>query len=268
MRRSLSRLRLAVAFLVLVAAPASAQIRVLEVTTTEDQRTATEIADSLFDAMETRASYDAAAAFVEGRPDSYAGQWRAARAALILGVLETDEDRELAWLEAADGHATSALQADSAGIDGLFWSASAKGRLALQYGVRGAARLTQEMWDLTHEILAIDSLHPGAHNLLGKLNYEVMRLSGWQRTLGKLVLRTDPLREASWEKARYHHELAVQQDSTTILFLLDLAQTYQHDGDEAKAIETFGRALALPEAYPVDAEFKRRIRDYLAELQG
>jgi len=151
-------------------------------------------------------------------------------------------------------------------VDGRYWSASAKGRLALQYGIRGAAQLTQEMWELTHEILEVDSLHPGAHNLLGKLNYEVMRLSGWQRTLGRLLLRTDPLRESSWERARYHHETAVAQDSTTILFLLDLAQTYQHDGDEAAAIETFERALTLPSVFPVDDEFKRRIREYLAEL--
>jgi tetratricopeptide (TPR) repeat protein len=260
-------IRLVLLAVVLIARSASAQIVLPDLTTTTDQRPAVEIADSLFEAMDTRASYDEVATFLNTRPESYAGHWRAARAALVMGVLENDEEAELRWLERADAHATAAIAADSAGVDGLYWSASAKGRLALQYGVRGAARLTQEMWDLTHGILEIDSLHPGAHNLLGKLNYEVMRLSGWQRTLGRLLLRTDPLRESSWEKARFHHETAVAQDSTTILFLLDLAQAYQYDGDEAKALETFEQALALPSTYPVDEEFKRRMREWVAELR-
>jgi len=270
--RSLIRALCASPFALLVAlthpAAVDGQIAVPEVAAIEDARSAAQIADSLFEAMAPRASYEAAALLLERRPDSYAEQWRAARAALVLGVLDDDEDTKRRWFETADAHATAALAADSAGIDGLYWSAGSKGRLALYNGVRGAARLTQEMWDLTHRILEADSLHPGAHNLLGKLNYEVMRLSGWQRTLGRLLLRTDPLRDASWERARFHHETAVRQDSTTVLFLMDLAQTYQYDGDPERASELFERALELPSAYPVDDEFKRRIRDWLAELRG
>ncbi len=243
------------------------QIVVPDVAAIEDARSAAAIADSLFDAMEPHAAYDVVAAFVERRPGNYAEQWRAARAALVLGVLSESEDEKRAWFEAGNAHATAALAADSAGVDGLYWSAGAKGRLALYNGVRGAARLTQEMWDLTHRILEIDSLHPGAHNLLGKLNYEVMRLSGWQRALGRVLLRTDPLREASWERARYHHETAVAQDSTTILFLMDLAQTYQYDDEPGRAAEVFDRALDLPSRWPVDDEFKRRIRGFLEELR-
>lgn len=244
------------------------QIVVPDIAAIEDARPAAQIADSLFDAMAPRESYEVLSSFLDRRPESYAEQWRAARAALVLGVLEDAEASKHRWFETADAHATAAIAADSAGIDGLYWSAGSKGRLALYNGVRGAARLTQEMWDLTHRILAADSLHPGAHNLLGKLNYEVMRLSGWQRTLGRLLLRTDPLRDASWERARFHHETAVGQDSTTILFLMDLAQTCQYDGEPERAIELFERALELPSTYPVDDEFKRRIREFLADLRG
>jgi len=259
---------LALALVCAVPALLEGQISVSEVVAIEDARPATEVSDSLFTAMQPRAAYDVVAASLEARPESYEGQWRAARAALVLGVLADSEEAKRMWFEAGDVHADAALAADSAGIDGLYWSAGAKGRLALYNGVRGAARLTQEMWDLTHRVLEIDSLHPGAHNLLGKLSYEVMRLSGWQRTLGRVLLRTDPLREASWERARYHHEIAVRQDSTTVLFLMDLAQTYQFDDDPERAVEVFERALELPSTWPVDEEFKRRIRGYLEELDA
>lgn len=250
------------------AVPVSAQITIPEVVALEDARGAAAIADSLFDAMAPQGSYEVLATYLAGRPESYAEQWRAARAALVLGVLDEDEEAKREWFEAADGHATAALAADSAGIDGLYWSAGSKGRLALYNGVRGASRLTQEMWDLTYQILEVDSLHAGAHNLLGKLSYEVMRLSGWQRTLGRLVLRTDPLKDASWERARFHHETATRVDSTTVLFLMDLGQTYQYDGDPERAIEVFERALEVPSTYAVDPEFKRRIREYLTELRA
>jgi len=82
----------------LAGVPASAQITLPDVATIEDPRSVPEVADSLFDAMETRASYDTLAVYLGPRPESYAGQWRAARAALVLGVLESDEAEGLAWL--------------------------------------------------------------------------------------------------------------------------------------------------------------------------
>lgn len=211
-----------------------------------------------------------ALALLEGtlarNPDDYESQWRAARSALVLGVLEEDPDRELAWFIRADHYSDEALARDSLGLDGLYWSAASKGRLALQYGPRTTARLAQEVWDLTHLILEMDPRHPGAHNILGKLNQEVMSLSAWQRILGRWVLGTDPLREATWEKALSHHRAAVEADPETVLFRLDLGRTLQLSGSPEEALRVYDQGLNLPTRYPVDEKFKELMREYRTEI--
>ena len=223
-------------------------------------------ADRLFPVDPERALILLDQALREGEDDAYPLEWRAARSALVLGVLEPDEERKRDWLLRAQTYADSALARQTEGIDGLYWSAAAKGRLALMYGVRTTARLAQEVWDLTHRILEADPDHPGAHNILGKLNQEVMSLSGWQRMLGRLVLGTDPLREASWERALDHHRRAVAADPATVLFHMDLGRTLQLQGDPEAARAHYETALSLPDGYPVDPWFKDLIRGYLEEL--
>lgn len=223
-------------------------------------------ADRLFPTDPARALVLLDQTLQAGPEDPYPLEWRAARSALVLGVLEEDEEVEMDWLLRAQAYVDSALVRDAQGLDGLYWSAAVKGRLALQHGARTTARLAQEVWDLTHAILEIDPDHPGAHNILGKLNQEVMSLSGWQRMLGKLVLRSDPLKEASWERALDHHGRAVARDSTTVLFQMDLGRTLQLTDAPEAARTHYEAALALPESYPTDPRFKGLIRGYLEEL--
>ena len=234
-----------------------------------DRQTIADRADRLFLSDPAQALILLDQALQEGPKDPYPLEWRAARSALVLGVLEeVDEVVELDWLLTAEAYADSALVRDAKGLDGLYWSAAVKGRLALQYGARTTARLAQEVWDLTHAILVVDPEHAGAHNILGKLNQEVMSLSGWQRMLGKLVLRYDPLKEASWDRALDHHRRAVAGDPTTVLFHMDLGRTLELTDDDQAARVHYEKALALPDGYPVDPRFKGLIRGYLAELPG
>lgn len=193
-------------------------------------------------------------------------RWRAARAALNLGILEDREEAEEQWFVVAGDHgeAAASLRPDDSEV--LYWAAASLGREALQHGPRTSTRLVQQVWDLTHRVLELDPDHPGAHNILGKLNQEVMSLSGFERFLGRLLFSIDPLKEATWEAALDHHARAVEADPSTILFRRDYGETLaaldRHD--EARAM--WQAALALPSVYPVDDRFKDDIRRMLAEL--
>ena len=97
-----------------------------------------------------RAAFDILEARLEWQPDDYEALWRASRLAMVLGTMEPDGSRRSQWYRVAEFHGMAAREARPGGIDGLVWTAAAKGRLAIETGgVRDKARLGSEVWDLT-----------------------------------------------------------------------------------------------------------------------
>lgn len=229
-------------------------------------RSTTEAADSLFDAFAPGLALELLEGHLQGRPDDAEARWRAARAGLVAGILAADPDRKAALIARAAEHGEAAVALRPDGLDELYWAAAAAGREALRHGPRTSTRLVQRVWDLTRHLLALAPDHPGGHNILGKLNHEVMALSGFERFVGRLLFRIDPLREASWEDALQHHEAAVAADPGVVLFRMDLGATYEALGRDVEARAQYEAALALPPAFPVDPRFQDDIRRRLAAL--
>lgn len=227
-----------------------------------------EQADSLFLAFDPVAALAVLESHLQEHPDDYAARWRAARAALVLGILEPDSEMAEALFVRAGDHGEAATTLRPDGVDGLYWTGAALGREALQHGPRTSTRLVQQVWDVTHRLLDLAPEHAGGHNILGKLNQEVMSLSGFERFIGRLLFRIDPLKEATWERAVHHHEAAVASDPEVILFRLDLGLTYLalERPDEARA--QFEAALEIGPTFPVDPYFKDEVRRRLADLDG
>lgn len=225
-----------------------------------------EQADSLFLAFEPATALAVLEAHIRHRPDDYEARWRATRAGLVLGVLEDDDEATMAFLERAEGHGEVAVELEPEGVDGLYWTGAVLGRQALLHGPRSSTRLVERVWDLAHRLLEIEPDHAGGHNILGKLNQEVMSLSGFERFLGRLLFRAEPLKEATWERAVHHHEAAVASDPEVVLFHFDLATTYAALERFDEARDHLRAALDVTPTYPVDPHFQRLARDRLEEL--
>jgi tetratricopeptide (TPR) repeat protein len=227
------------------------------------------VADSLFFGMDPLGALDRLEARLEVAPRDEEARWRAARAALALGLLEDDPGRRLQWLRVADQHGDSALALDPNDTDALAWSAAVTGRLALAArGAREKVRLGQEVWDLTHRLLAIDPDDALAHDVLGKLNLEILKLSGLQRFMARVFLGSDPIKRASWEDAERHLRAAIASDPTVVLFYLDMGEMYRHQERREEAIAAYRAGLAVPDLYPPDEKFKRDLRTRLGWLGG
>ncbi len=226
-------------------------------------------ADSLYAAADVDASFAVAEALAAVDPSDGAAGWRAARAAVVLGLLAEEEEEQNAWYRRGEGHAARAVSADSLAIDALFWLAAAKGRLALQAGAREAAELGDEVWRIAHRILEAEPDHAGAHNILGKLNHEVMTLSRFERFLGRLFLgHNEALDGSSWEGAESHQLLAIAAEPEGILYRYDLARTYLRRGRRAEAEAELRTVLALPPRFPPDRMLQddaRRLVQRLAD---
>ena len=128
-----------------------------------------------------------------------------------------------------------------------------------------AVELAQEVYDDAHAILAQDSLHGGAHNMLGKLNYEVMSMSRVKRLVARTFMDKPSLDDTSWEQAEYHLATAAEVWPEFVLFHFDLAQLYRKRGRRDEAIEEYIQAISLPSVHPTDHKLQLQAREQLAE---
>jgi len=230
--------------------------------------TAVATADSLFFSMEPLASFRRLEARVDIAPNDYEARWRAARAALVLGVIEEDRERTDRWLRIAVQHASEALALRPDNVDAIAWLAAAKGRLAQDIaGVREQVRLAKEVWALTQEALAIDGNHALANSVFGKLNQEVRSLSGFERFIARTFMGGgDPMKYSSWEDAEEHILRALENEPGTVLFYKDLGDTYRLQDKLDLARTAYQEGLAAPDRYPSDPMWKEQMIDRIKQL--
>ena len=224
-------------------------------------------ADRLLDSGAVRASFDLLAAHLTAEPDDFDARWRAARAAVFLGIMAGDARAGASWYRIGVAQADSALRMRPDDRDALRWEVASKGRLALQAGAEESVRLATEVWDLDHHLLSLYPDDPLAHDVLGTLNYEVMSLSGLKRMLGRMFMGGALLAAANWRDALEQHRTAVSLDPGSVLFRVDLANTLVKLGHVDEAVAQFEAAVALPEQLPIDGVFKARARRRLDQLR-
>ena len=256
-----------------ISAPCHAQVsqapvRAVQVVPTALVQSAADRADSLFSALEPVASLDVAEARLEFEPDDFDARWRAARAALVLGTMAEGWTTRDTWFRIAVAHGEEARRLRPQNPEALSWLAAAQGRRAIESrSARENARLGGVVWGLTEELLALDPDHPLGNDVRGKLHQEVMKLAGWQRTLGRLFLRANILSKASWDASELHLKRAIEGDPTAVIAYLDLGETYLLQEKWELAREAFETGLALPDTYPPDQVFKGQMRRMLERVQ-
>jgi tetratricopeptide (TPR) repeat protein len=223
-------------------------------------------ADFLYFAGRPKEAYELLERRLEEEPRDYEALWRAARAGVVLGIAEEGVEAQNRWLDPAIVYGERAVSERPEGIDGLYWRGAAEGRRAMNAGPGYGADLAQRVYEGAHAILALDPTHGGAHNLLGKLNYEIMSLSRIERFIGRTLVRKQALRDTSWESAERHLRAAAESWPDLVLFQFDLAQLYRKRGREQDARAVLQRVTEMVPLHPTDASFQDDARQYLEEL--
>ena len=223
-------------------------------------------ADLLYFAGSPKGAYELLERHLEARPTDYEALWRAARSGVVMGISEEGIYPQNRWLDPAILLGDRAVAERPEGTDGLYWRGAATGRRALNAGPSYSATLAQRTYDDAHAILALDSLHGGAHNLLGKLNYEVMSLSRISRFLARLFVRRQVLSGRSWEAAEFHLRTATEVWPDLVLFQFDLAQLYRKRGREEEACRALLRVTEIPRVHPPDRSFQEDAQRFLDEI--
>jgi hypothetical protein len=209
------------------------------------------------------------AAILARNSNDVEANWRAATAlndmALPLAGAATRARRD-SLLAEAQQDARRAVRLAPANGRALFVLGLVLGNTALTQGIKQRVRLAVEIRDLALRALAADSLLDGAHHLLGRWNYEVMKLSGFQRLIARAFLGGGVMGEASWDEARRELLRAVALDSTRIYHRLDLARV-QLALHERGSAEAQLRAIELiPLRFAADTAYRREARELLSRI--
>jgi tetratricopeptide (TPR) repeat protein len=222
-------------------------------------------ADMLYLAGEPRMSLERLEEHLEADSTDYDALWRAARAAVVIGIDEEGSRVQNRWLDPALDWARRAASSRPGEVDGLYWRGVSAGRRAMNAAPGYAVELAQMVYDDAHAILAIDPQHAGAHNMLGKLNYEVMSMSRVKRLVARTFMDRPSLDDTSWEQAEYHLARAAELAPELVLFQFDVAQLYRKRGRREEAIGAYLATLAAPTVHPTDQRLKEQAILALAE---
>jgi len=225
--------------------------------------------DVLYAAEEPREAYDVLRSYLEGAPDRYDALWKAARAAVVVGLTAEDSREQNRFLDQALDFARRAVALNPDGLEARYWRGVAAGRRAMNASSGYAADLAQVAYDDAHAILAVDPDHAGAHNILGKLNFEVMTLSRVERAVARAFMGKPALRDTSWEGAEAQLVRAVELAPRMVLYRYDLGRLYARRGRDADAAVQLREATRLPTYYPlVDEMLRADAQRLLARLEG
>ncbi len=221
--------------------------------------------DSLYFNLRPAESLERCDSLLIARPGDFELLWRASRAALVLGILADHPDTQRRMYLRAEELARRTALLDERRVEGHYWLAAAMGRRALHESIITTVRLATAVNDEANAVLAIDSLHAGAHDVLGKLSSEVMNLPTFLRVVAGRVLGVPVARYASWEEAERHLRRAIALDPEMVLYRADLAQLYLRMGRRAEAEQEVHRLRALPRVHPPDALFQREALERLSD---
>ena len=222
-------------------------------------------------AMEPAAALTRFEAILAHDSTDVGANWRAAIAlndiALPLSGKETRSRRD-SLLARAQDRARRAVRLAPGNARALFALGLVLGNTALSRGLKERVRLAVEIRELALRAIAADSTLDGAHHLLGRWNYEVLQLSGFERFIARKLLGGGELGKANWPEARRELEQAVALDTTRIFHRLDLARIYLARKDTPAAelqLQAVGR---LPVRAAADSTYRREARELLGRIAG
>jgi len=228
--------------------------------------------DSLHDAIQPAAALAEAQAVLATEPGHYGALWRAARSQVdvakqIKGDHEFTRKVRDSVYAVAEGYARAAVTADSTDAEGHFVLGLTLGQLSLTRSSKERVRFARTIYDESARALAIDSMHDGAHHVLGMWHAEIMRLSGITKFFAKTLLGAGFMDRAAWDSAAAHLERSAAIEPDFIQHRLDLAEIYvdmkRWDDAEAQL-----RAIpALPDRDVLDDDYRAAAAALLTRIQ-
>jgi tetratricopeptide (TPR) repeat protein len=183
---------------------------------------------------------------VKADPRSFEGLWKASRDAVDVGEYNPDDKERERLYSVAELYARRAVEVNPADADGHAELARALGRKALSLGKKDQVKYAGDVRNAALEALRINPKNPAGLHVMGKWNYEVLRLSGITRFMAKTFLGGKVFDSANWDDAQRYMEESVANDPGRLVHHLDLARVYAARGHKEKAREQYEVVMKGP----------------------
>jgi tetratricopeptide (TPR) repeat protein len=204
---------------------------------------------------------------VKADPKSYEGLWKATREAVDVGEFNADEkERERLYSE-AEQYARRAVEANPADAEGHAQLARALGRKALSLGKKDQVKYAGDVRTNALDALKINPKHPAALHVMGKWNYEVLRLSGITRFMAKTFLGGKVFDSANWDDAQRFMEESTAADPGRLIHHLDLARVYAARNNKEKAREQYDIVIKGTATEYNDKKYQSQAAEEIKDVQ-
>lgn len=201
-------------------------------------------------------------------PHDYDVLWRAARESAALGTLASDGRVSKGRYRQAETYARLAVSARRERPEGHYWLAVALLRQTAAASPQAQVSLLGEVRREAKAVLALEPDHPGALDVLGAWNAQVMRMSGPTSMVAKNLLAGDALKSASWDEAERLLSRAAELEPACLAHHFELARVYMDTGQPEPARRHLQTILSRPATEVVDPVLKDQARALLMTLQS
>ena len=172
-------------------------------------------------------------------PRSYEALWKATREAVDVGEYNADDKERERLYATAELYARRAVDVNDRDAEGYAQLARALGRKALSLGKKEQVKYAGEVRTAALKALELNPKHPAALHVMGKWNYEVLRLGGITRFMAKTFLGGKVFDSAKWDDAQRYMEESTAVDPGRLIHHLDLARVYAARDNKDKAREQY-----------------------------
>lgn len=224
--------------------------------------------DELHQRLDPEAALDLADSLLLEDATNYEYLWRAARAAVSLGMLVGVPKEASRYFDRAEAYARDAVDVKPDGTMGHHFVAVAVGQRALSEGIRTRVALAEEVRNEAEIVLALDSTFAGAYHVLGRWHAEVKRLGRVSGFVARRIFGGDQFGDASWEEAERLMRHALELDPEASMHHLELARILIDTGRPSEARVELSRALDLPVREPIDPLHHQQAQELLRDLGG
>jgi tetratricopeptide (TPR) repeat protein len=196
----------------------------------------------------------------------YDAIWKLSRAYVQRGDVASRDEKKRLFAEATRlARQCVALYPDSAHAH--FTLSLALGKMANISGGKRRIELSREVKSEADSALALDPHHFGAQHILGRWNYEIARLTWFEKSMAKIIYGGVPP-GASMQNARSCFERAIALDPLTPINHLWLGETLIKLGDYDGARASLERCIELPDVLWDDRYGKDVARKRLKDIEG
>jgi tetratricopeptide (TPR) repeat protein len=187
-----------------------------------------------------------------------------AREGTALGVIDTTREARLAHLHEAISAARAAVALEPGDADAHYWLAASLGLAADVEGGRTKITLAREAYAEALRTLELDSVHGGAHHVVGRMHTGSLRLSWISRLVARGLGLGEILGQASWESADLHLRRAVALDPDPLVHHVELAKLLLERGDEEEAVDILEAVAERSPRHDLDAHYIEEARELLS----